>query len=57
MPAEKIISFSFIFIAQANNCYAGQMLSICRTIEIDLLQIIGEPDIPKPIQPVKNVLM
>lgn len=33
------------------------MLSICRTIEIDLLQMIGETDLPKPIAPVKNVLM
>lgn len=33
------------------------MLSICRTIEIDLLQIIGETDLPKPIQPVNGVLM
>jgi putative membrane protein len=33
------------------------MLSICRTIEIDLLQILGETDLPKPIQPVNDVLM
>lgn len=33
------------------------MLSICRTIEIDLLQMLGETDIPKPIQPVNDVLM
>jgi putative membrane protein len=33
------------------------MLSICRTIEIDLLQMFGETDIPKPIQPVNDVLM
>lgn len=33
------------------------MLSICRTIEIDLLQIIGETELPKPIQPVNDVLM
>ncbi|KMQ61363.1 hypothetical protein ACM46_15135 [Chryseobacterium angstadtii] len=33
------------------------MLSICRTIEIDLLQILGEDEIPKPIQPVNDVLM
>ncbi len=33
------------------------MLSICRTIEIDLLQMIGETDIPKPVQPVNDVLM
>lgn len=33
------------------------MLSICRTIEIDLLQILGETDLPKPIQPVNDILM
>ncbi|GAA4430715.1 bestrophin family ion channel [Ravibacter arvi] len=33
------------------------MLSICRTIEIDLLQMLGENDIPKPVQPVGDVLM
>jgi len=33
------------------------MLSICRTIEIDMLQILGETEIPKPIQPVNDVLM
>lgn len=33
------------------------MLSICRAIEIDLLQMIGETDIPQPIQPVNDVLM
>lgn len=33
------------------------MLSICRTIEIDLLQMLGETEIPKPIQAVNDVLM
>ncbi len=33
------------------------MLSICRTIEIDLLQMLGEKDIPPPIQPREGVLM
>ncbi len=33
------------------------MLSICRTIEIDLLQMLGEKDIPAPIAPKKSVLM
>lgn len=33
------------------------MLSICRTIEIDMLQILGETELPKPIQPVNDVLM
>lgn len=32
------------------------MLSICRTIEIDLLQMIGEQNIPNPIQPKDNIL-
>ena len=30
--------------------------AICRTIEIDLLQAIGELDVPKPLQPVGDVL-
>lgn len=33
------------------------MLSICRSIEIDLLELIGEKDIPKPIEVKKGVLM
>jgi putative membrane protein len=33
------------------------MLSICRTIEIDLLQILNEKELPKPIQPINNILM
>ena len=32
------------------------MLSICRAIEIDLLQMIGEKDVPKPIQAREHVL-
>lgn len=32
------------------------MLAICRIIEIDLLQTIGETDIPKPIQPKNDIL-
>ena len=33
------------------------MLSICRTIEIDMLQMLGEKNIPKPIQPKENNLL
>ena len=33
------------------------MLAICRTIEIDLREMIGEEDIPNPIKPINNVLM
>lgn len=33
------------------------MLALCRTIEIDLLEMIGETDLPEPIKPVNDVLM
>lgn len=33
------------------------MLSISRTIEIDLLQMLGETDVPAPIQPIHDVLL
>jgi len=33
------------------------MLSMCRTIEIDLLEILGETDLPKPIQPINDILL
>ncbi len=33
------------------------MLSLCRTIEIDLLEMLGETDLPAPIKSKKGVLM
>ena len=33
------------------------MTSLCRTIEIDLRQMLGETDLPEPIEAVKGVLM
>ena len=33
------------------------MTALCRTIEIDLRQMLGETDIPEPLQPVNDVLM
>jgi putative membrane protein len=33
------------------------MLSICRNIEIDLLQQLGEVNLPPPIQPINNVVL
>jgi len=33
------------------------MTALCRTIEIDLRQQLGEEDLPKPLEPVKGVLM
>ena len=33
------------------------MMSICRTVEIDLREILGEKDLPQPIKAVNDVLM
>jgi putative membrane protein len=33
------------------------MTALCRTIEIDLRQQLGETQIPPPIEPVDGVLM
>ena len=33
------------------------MTALCRTIEIDLRQMLGEQDLPEPIEPVLDVLM
>lgn len=33
------------------------MLSLCRNIEIDLREMLGETDLPKPIQPKGDILM
>ncbi|TMM56803.1 hypothetical protein FEE95_09890 [Maribacter algarum] len=33
------------------------MLSLCRTIEIDLKEMLGETDLPEPIKPKNDVLM
>ena len=32
------------------------MSSLCRTIEIDLRQMLGETDLPQPLQPIKGVI-
>ncbi len=44
------------FTGRYTNAFYQPMLSISRAIEIDLLQMIREKDIPAPIQPKKNVL-
>lgn len=33
------------------------MLSLCRTIEIDLREMLGETDLPEAIKPIKDILM
>ncbi len=63
-----IIIISWIYIVMelvgdySENPFEGlsndvPMLAICRNIEIDLLQQLGETTLPQAIQPVNNVLM
>ena len=33
------------------------MTALCRTIEIDLKQQLGETDVPEPLRPVNGILM
>ena len=40
----------------ANTVHDVPMSAITRNIEIDVRQLFGEADMPKPLQPVKNVL-
>ena len=39
-----------------NSVHDVAMTSICRTIEINLKQYLGEADLPPPIEPVRGVL-
>jgi ion channel-forming bestrophin family protein len=40
----------------ANSVHDVPMTSLCRTIEINLKQYLGEADLPAPIEPVRGVL-
>lgn len=66
IPFAALVSWVFIIMElvgdYSENPFEGlmndiPMLSICRTIEIDLLQMIGETDIPKPIEPINDILL
>lgn len=66
VPFSILVSWVFIVMElvgdYSENPFEGlindvPMLSICRTIEIDLLQMIGDQDVPAPIQALDNVLM
>jgi len=66
IPIASLVGWIFVVMEligdYSENPFEGlvndiPMLSICRTIEIDLLQMLGETDLPKPIQPVNGVLM
>jgi len=66
IPFAILVSWVFIVMElvgdYSENPFEGlindiPMLSICRTIEIDLLQMLGSKEVPKPIQPVHDILM
>ncbi len=66
IPAGVIIGWIYVIMEMigdySENPFEGlfndvPMLSICRTIEIDLLQMIGEKDVPKPIAAKNHILM
>ena len=63
-----IVAVSWVYIVMeligdySENPFEGlgndiPMLSLCRTIEIDLKEMLGETDLPEPIQPMNGVLM
>ena len=66
IPLVVVVSTIFIMLDRAgtltetpfSNDFNGVPLdAICRTIEIDLLQQIGETELPEPITPIDGVLM
>lgn len=63
VPAGVIVGWVYVVMEMigdySENPFEGfiPMLSICRTIEIDLLQMIGETDVPAPVEVKDNILM
>lgn len=66
IPTATIIGLVFIIMEEVGdyneNPFMGipncmPLLALCRTIEIDLREMPGEQDVPKPIPPVNGVLM
>lgn len=66
VPVGVIIGFVYVMMEligdYSENPFEGlhndiPMLAICRTIEIDMLQMIGVQNIPAPIQPKENILL
>ncbi len=66
IPAHMLISWIFFTMERVgdtsenpfeNGINDVPMTAICRTIEIDLKEMLGEENIPEKIQPVNNILM
>jgi predicted membrane chloride channel (bestrophin family) len=50
---ESVLALTF-FLFVINDV---PLTALCRTIEIDLLQMMGETDVPPPIKPENDILM
>jgi putative membrane protein len=66
IPFTVLVGWVFIIMEivgdYAENPFEGlafdiPMTNLCRTIEIDLREMLGEEDLPPPIEPVGNVLL
>ncbi len=66
VPISVLIGWIFIALEQVgrytedpfdNFVHDVPMTALCRTIEIDLRQMLGETELPPPIEPVRNILM
>lgn len=66
IAAETLLAFVFVTIERLgtelrdpfeNRVNDIPMSALCRTIEIDLRQQLGETEIPPPLEPVRGVLM
>jgi putative membrane protein len=66
IPFSVIVTWIFLALEKVGesteNPFEGSandvpITALSRTIEIDLRQMLGEPDSPKPIAPVHNILM
>jgi putative membrane protein len=66
VPFVIVISWVYVVMElvgdYSENAFEGlandvPMLAICRNIEIDLLQQLGETDLPETVKPIRNVLM
>jgi len=66
LPASVVVSWVFLMMElvgdYSENPFEGlsndiPMMSLSRTIEIDLREMLGEEELPAPIEAVRNVLM
>ncbi|MBT4863518.1 MAG: hypothetical protein HON53_00155 [Planctomycetaceae bacterium] len=66
VPMSVLVGWIFIALEQVgrytedpfqNFVHDVSMTALCRAIEIDLRQMLGETELPPPIQPERNILM